>query len=210
MADKVKLAVVGCGGMGGEHIKLIGQIPEAQIVALVDIRPEAYRQKYKDLLKSDPSVSTFDSLDAMLKNPPEGLRGVVIVTPHTLHFEQSVACLEHGYDVLVEKPMVTNSAHARKLKKKIESTGRHFQIAFQAPFTQEFAYIRQQIQAGALGELQTITAHSCQGWKKNSREPGDLIPNCPAGGRCTIPGASVQRHHLAGGSACAGGLLHHR
>ena len=191
MADKIKLAVVGCGGMGGEQIKSIGQVADAEIVALVDIRPEAYQQKHKDLLQGKSSISTYDSLDAMLKYPPEGLRGVVIVTPHTLHFEQCVACLEHGYDVLVEKPMVTSSAHARELKKKIESTGRHFQIAFQAPFTQEFAYIRQQIQADALGELQTISAHSCQGWKKNSSGTWRQDPKQSGGGQMYDTGAHL-------------------
>lgn len=191
MNEKVRLAVVGCGGMGGEQIKSIGQVSQAEVAALVDIRPSAYQQKHKDLLNNDPSVRTYDSLDAMLKNPPAGLRGVVIVTPHNLHFEQSVKCLEHGYDVLVEKPMVTNSAHAHELKKTIERTGRHFQIAFQSPFSQEFAYIRQQIQAGALGELQTITAHSCQSWKKGSAGTWRQDPNQSGGGQMYDTGAHL-------------------
>jgi predicted dehydrogenase len=191
LAEKVKLAVVGCGGMGGEQIRMIGQVPEAEIAALVDIRPSAYQQKHHDLLKDNPDVRTYDSLEEMLRNPPEGLRGVVIVTPHTLHFEQCMACLEHGYDVLVEKPMVTSSADARELKKKIEKTGRHFQIAFQAPFSQEYAYIREQIKEGALGELQTITAHVCQGWKKNTAGTWRHDPKLSGGGQMYDSGAHL-------------------
>jgi predicted dehydrogenase len=191
LADKVKLAIVGCGGMAAEHIKAIGQLPNAEIVALVDIRPQAYQQKLKDLLNGDPAIRTYDSLDAMLKDAPKGLRGVVIVTPHTLHFAQAVACLEHGYDVLVEKPMVTRSADARELKKKIEATGRHFQIAFQAPFSREFAYIREQIQSGELGELQTITAHSCQGWKKGCAGSWRHDPKQSGGGQMYDTGAHL-------------------
>jgi predicted dehydrogenase len=177
--------------MAGEQLKAISQVPEAQVVALVDIRPEAYQQKHKDFLRNDSSVATYDSLDAMLKYPPEGLRGVLIVTPHTLHYEQCVACLEHGYDVLVEKPMVTNSAHAQALKKKIESSGRHFQIAFQAPFTQEFTYIREQIQAGVLGELQTVSAFVCQGWKKNCAGTWRHDPKLSGGGQMYDTGAHL-------------------
>jgi predicted dehydrogenase len=191
VADQLKLAIVGCGGMSAEHIRAVTQLPDAQVAALVDIRSEAYRQKLREMLKGDPSIRTYDSLDEMLKNPPPGLRGAVIVTPHTLHFEQSMACLDHGYDVLVEKPMVTNSAHARELKKKIEATGRHFQIAFQAPFTREFAYIREQIQAGELGELQTITAHSCQGWKKACAGTWRHDPKQSGGGQMYDTGAHL-------------------
>jgi predicted dehydrogenase len=185
------LAIVGCGSMSGEHIRNIGQLPDAEIAALVDVRPAAYQQKLKDMLKDDPAIRTYDSLDAMLKNPPEGLRGVVIVTPHTVHFEQAMVCLEHGYDVLVEKPMVTNSAHARELKKKIVETGRHFQIAFQAPFSREFAYIREQISEGELGELQTITAYSCQGWKKACAGSWRHDPSKSGGGQMYDTGAHL-------------------
>jgi predicted dehydrogenase len=191
LPDKLKLAIVGCGGMSAEHIRNIDQNPDATIAALVDIRPAAYQQKLRDLLRGDESIRTYDSLDAMLKNPPAGLRGVVIVTPHTLHFEQATACLEHGLDVLVEKPMVTSSAHARQLKQTIDKTGKHFQVAFQAPFSREFSYIRQQLKAGALGEIQTITAFSCQGWKKNCAGTWRHDPKMSGGGQMYDTGAHL-------------------
>jgi predicted dehydrogenase len=177
--------------MGGEQIKSILQIPEAEIAALVDIRPEAYQQKHRDLLHGAESVRTYNSLEAMLNHPPAGLRGVVIVTPHTIHFEQCMLCLDHGYDVLVEKPMVTSSAHAAELKKKIDSSGRHFQIAFQAPFTQEFAYVREQLSTGALGELQTVTAYSCQGWKNACKNTWRQDPALSGGGQMYDTGAHL-------------------
>jgi predicted dehydrogenase len=191
MPEKVKLAIVGCGGMAGEHIKNLRLVPEAEIVGLVDIRPAAYQQKIKEMLGGDEKIRTYGSLDAMLKSPPAGLRGVIIVTPHTLHFEQSVACLDHGYDVLVEKPMVTSSAHAHALKAKIESTGRHLQVAFQAPYSQEFAYIREQIKAGTLGELQTVTAYSCQGWKTLCANSWRHDPKQSGGGQMYDTGAHL-------------------
>jgi predicted dehydrogenase len=191
LSEKIKLAILGCGSMSGEHIKNIQQIPEAEIVGLVDIRPSAYQQKHKDMLNSNPSIRTYDSLDQMLKDPPPGLRAVIIVTPHTLHFEQCMACLKHGYDVLVEKPMVTNSTHAVELKKEIERTGKHFQIAFQAPFSREFAYIREQLQAGVLGELQTVTAFSCQNWKNHCAGTWRHDPKQSGGGQMYDTGAHL-------------------
>ncbi|HSV15675.1 MAG TPA: Gfo/Idh/MocA family oxidoreductase [Tepidisphaeraceae bacterium] len=185
------MAVVGCGGMGGQHIGSIAAHPDATVAALVDVRPAAAQQKLKDLLHDDPSVRQYESLDAMLSDPPPGLRGVVIATPHTLHFAQSVACLQRGLDVLVEKPMVTSSAHARELKSTIERTGRQFQVAFQAPFSREFAYIRQQLQSGALGELQTITAFSCQGWRKACANTWRHDPKLSGGGQMYDTGAHL-------------------
>jgi predicted dehydrogenase len=189
--DKIKLAIIGCGGMAGEHIKNLRLVPEAEIVALVDNRPAACQQKIKDMLDGNENIRVYDSLDAMFKSPPPGLRGVVIVTPHTLHYEQAAACLDHGYDVLVEKPMVTSSADARALEAKIKSTGLHLQVAFQSTYSAEFAYIREQIQAGTLGELQTITAYSCQGWKKACANSWRHDPKLSGGGQMYDTGAHL-------------------
>ena len=49
--------------------------------------------------------------------------------------------LERGINVLVEKPMVTGSAHAYDLWDTVKKTGKLLGIAFQAPYTQEFAYL---------------------------------------------------------------------
>ena len=94
MAEKVKLAVVGCGSMGGEQIRIDSPDSTGQ-----DRRPCGHSspslsaEKLKDLLSSDPSIATYDSLDAMLKKSARpACAAIVIVTPHTLHFSQCMAC----------------------------------------------------------------------------------------------------------------------
>ncbi|MCL2640236.1 MAG: Gfo/Idh/MocA family oxidoreductase [Phycisphaerales bacterium] len=166
MSGKIKLALVGCGGMCYAHVNRLKDVPEAEVVALCDIKPEATEKMWKNSYGSDKSIRRYDSFESLMKDPPRGLRGVVLVTPHTVHFPHAMMALEKGYDVLVEKPMVTSSAHAKKLAAQVKKTGRHLQIAFQAPFCAEFAYIREALQNEAIGELQTITAYSCQGWKQ--------------------------------------------
>jgi predicted dehydrogenase len=110
-------------------------------------------------------IRKYDSMEKLLKSPPKNLDAVIIITPHGLHFQQSMDALDAGYNVLVEKPMVTSSAHAKKLAEKVKQTGLLLQVSFQASYSCEFAYIRNVLQAGGLGELQTITAWSHQGWK---------------------------------------------
>jgi predicted dehydrogenase len=61
--------------------------------------------------------------------------------------------------------MVTSSAHAKKLAERVKKTGLLLQVSFQASYSCEFAYIRHVLQAGGIGELQTVTAWSHQGWK---------------------------------------------
>jgi predicted dehydrogenase len=191
MAERVKLALVGCGGMCRTHVANLRDIPEAEVVALCDIVPAASEKLLKERFDGNKSIRRYDSIEKLIKDPPKGLRGLILVTPHTTHFGQAMLALENGYDVLCEKPMVTSSAHAKKLAAQIKKTGRHFQIAFQAPFTAEFAYIRELIQNNALGELQTVTAYSCQMWMNGTYGGWRHDPKMSGGGQMYDTGAHL-------------------
>lgn len=171
MADTIKLAIIGCGGMAHAHGDWLKGIPEAEVVALCDIKKENMERLWKAKFGGREEVRRYDSMDKLLKNPPKDLDGVIIVTPHTLHFEQSMAALDAGWNVLVEKPMVTSSAHAKKLAAKVKETGLLLQVSFQASYSAEFAFIREALKMGLIGELQTVTAWSHQGWRPKAVDP---------------------------------------
>jgi predicted dehydrogenase len=191
MADKIKLALVGCGGMCRTHVNSLKDVPEAEVVALCDIVPEKTEKMWREMFDSNRSIRRYDDFEKLMKDPPKGLRGVILVTPHTVHFPHAMLALEKGYDVLVEKPMVTSSSHAKRLAAQIKKTGRHLQVAFQAPFSAEFAYIRELIQDGGLGELQTVSAFSHQMWMKGTYGGWRHNPKLSGGGQMYDTGAHL-------------------
>jgi predicted dehydrogenase len=157
----INLALVGCGGMAQYHAMNLKGIAGVNVVALVDCNPTATAN-----LKSKffPDAIEFESYEKLLESPPAKLDGVVLVTPHTLHFPQSMAALKRGLHVLVEKPMVTNSAHAYELAKTVRETGKLLGIAFQSPYTAEFQYLARERDAGKLGRVQIISGWLSQDW----------------------------------------------
>lgn len=165
MPEKIKFAIIGCGGMAHAHANNFRLVEDAEIVALCDIKRANMEKLHREKFESNPAIRLYDSYEELLRDPPAGLRVMDIITPHTLHFPQAMAALDGGYDVLVEKPMVTSSAHARALAAKAQKTGRLLQVAFQSAYTQEFAYLRELLRSGALGEIQSVTAHSHQRWR---------------------------------------------
>lgn len=191
MAGQIKLAIVGCGGQARFHAHCLTSVPEAQVVALCDINPQAMDTYWRERFAADKSIRRYRDFASLMKDPPKDLRGVVIVTPHTCHFPQAMEALAKGFDVLVEKPMVTSSAHAQKLAQQIKKTGRHLQIAFQAPYTSEFGYIRDLINRRALGELQTVSAFSCQGWLSGTKGTWRHNPKMSGGGQMYDTGAHL-------------------
>src|SRR3954469_23364036 len=141
-------ALVGCGGMANWHAQQLQKIADVKVVALCDNQAgcaDSFQKKYFN------DAATFADYGQMLEKPPAKLDAVVLVTPHTLHYSQAKTALERGINVLVEKPMVTSSAHAYDLWKTVNQTGKKLGITFQAPYTPEFAYLAQERDAGRWG-----------------------------------------------------------
>lgn len=118
--------------MAHAHADWIKAVPEAKVVGLCDTNPQQLDSFWKNKLGGDKTIRRYDSLQKILDHPSVGLNGFILVTPRNLHFEQSMACLEASYHVLVEKPMVTSSVHARKLAQQVRKTGKLLLISFQA------------------------------------------------------------------------------
>jgi predicted dehydrogenase len=104
---RVRVGVIGCGVMGGFHLKQYGNIPEAEIVGVSDIDPSRAPQNvkffndYKDLLKVAEVVS--------------------ITTPTSTHYDVGMAALSAGCHVLIEKPISVTADQGKKLIEKARS-----------------------------------------------------------------------------------------
>ncbi|HTL28910.1 MAG TPA: Gfo/Idh/MocA family oxidoreductase [Tepidisphaeraceae bacterium] len=159
----INLALVGCGGMAQYHAMNLKPIEGVKVVALADCNPTATAQLKQ---KFFPDAVEFESFENLIENPPAKLDGVVLVTPHTLHFPQATAALKRGLHVLVEKPMVTSSQHAYELAKTVRETGKLLGIAYQSPYTAEFQYLARERDAGRLGRVQIISGWLSQDWLK--------------------------------------------
>ena len=183
----LKFAIVGCGGMANWHASVLQKIKDVQVVALCDTVPKntaTFKEKYFK------EAQEFTDYEKMLKALPT-LDAVVLVTPHTLHYPQSKAALKKGINVLVEKPMVTSSAHAYDLWKTVKKTGKKLGITFQSPYTSEFGYLAQQRDAGKLGKVQLISAWLSQDWMRFTKGMWRQVPAMSGGGQMYDSGAHM-------------------
>lgn len=88
-----------------------------------------------------------------------GLDGVVVSSPHDLHFEQSMAALEKNISVVCEKPMALYAKDARSLESLAARSSAHFLIPFGWNYT-DFAFeARAYLQDGAIGEVVHVHCH---------------------------------------------------
>ena len=159
--DKIRVGFIGCGGNASGHIGRVLDIPEAEVVALCDV-DQASLQRAKERNSQAAELPEFTHYQEMLEQVE--LDAVEISTPHTLHFEQIMAALDKGLHVLTEKPMVCTVDHARQVIAKAEETGKVLMISYQRHLQAQYRYVRNQVAAGELGDIQFISALQDQKW----------------------------------------------
>jgi predicted dehydrogenase len=139
MANVVRVLVVGVGGMGREHIEMLLAVEDARIVGLVDPSEHAIARA-RETFPAIADVPSFGAVaDAVAAVEADA---AVIVSPHSMHLDHGIACLDAGLHVLMEKPFVAGSANAEALVAHAQKTGLHLAVAYQRHLQGPYMYLR--------------------------------------------------------------------
>jgi len=134
-SERVRVAVLGTGSLGKEHVRIYAALAEAGLIDLVgvyDLARETARkcaEKYR--------VPVFDSVEAAAAASD----AVSVVTPTTTHFGLTRLFLEKGRHVLVEKPMTDNAAQAADLVHIAQQNDCVLQVGHVERFNPVFKYL---------------------------------------------------------------------
>lgn len=151
---KARIAVLGAGWWGAQvYIPALLANPDCELVAVNRRNPEALRQ----ITESFGIARGYADYRALLA--AERPDGAVIVSPHTVHFEQAMACLEAGCHVLVDKPLTTGAADARAMVAKAAAAGRQIVVPYGWNFKDFTRRATDLVQEGRLGEIRHV---ACQ------------------------------------------------
>ncbi len=185
---KVRFLMIGVGGMGREHIRRLLQVPEAEIVALAD-PSDAAVEEVKKRFPELANVSVYkDYREAISQANADA---AVIVSPHSMHFEQGMACLDGGLHVLMEKPFVDGSENAERIIAHAEKVNKHLAVAYQRHLMGPYIYIRNLIQSGELGKINYICAYQAQRWLEGARGTWRQNPALSCGGQLNDSGSHL-------------------
>ncbi|MBN2308267.1 MAG: Gfo/Idh/MocA family oxidoreductase [Candidatus Hydrogenedentes bacterium] len=166
MAKKIRIGFIGAGGIAPGHYQRLHATGKAEVVALNDPSRKSLK-RFCERCEGAAALPTYKDYRDMLKN--EELDGVLILSPHTVHFEQSMTSLGKGLHVLSEKPLVCTIRHAKTLIRKAKAAKRVLMISYQRHFDPQFRYMREQIAKGAIGTVQYVQAIQAQGWLRGTR-----------------------------------------
>lgn len=160
MAKKLKYGLIGCGGCGeGKHLAAYETYPdEIEPAALFDA--DAARARTVAEKHNVPKVCA--GYEELLADPSIDI--VSVATPNFLHAPITIAALEAGKHVHVEKPIAMNAAEAQAIVDARNRAGRKVMVGLNNRFTDTARYAKRYAIEGHLGEIY----HARCGWRRRA------------------------------------------
>lgn len=153
--NQVGIALIGAGNIAQNvHLPILSTLPNARVVAIYDknkttARAIAERYNIPYICKDLKEVLELESVQA-----------VDICASTDAHCDLTIACLEGGKDVLIEKPMAPTMQQTIAMADAAERTGQKLMVAMNHRFRPDTAMLKQYIDQGNLGSVYYIKS----GW----------------------------------------------
>ncbi|MEM0349269.1 MAG: Gfo/Idh/MocA family oxidoreductase [Candidatus Caldarchaeum sp.] len=162
----VDVAVVGAGFWGVNHIRVLKELGEAEVVAVCDVDIERARKAAARFGVGN----TYSDVDTMLKEThPDA---VTICTPSTTHAELALKLLDHGCDLLIEKPMASTVDEAVKILEKNRESGRVVMVGFIERFNPAVQFARRLIEEKEVGDVLLFYGRRIGWWPERIGDTG--------------------------------------
>ena len=141
----IRSAVVGVGSMGQHHARVYTELPDSQLVAVVD---SDYGRACTIANKFD--VPAYECYERMLEEQrPEA---VSVAVPTQLHEQVATAALLSGAHVLIEKPLASTIDEGRRLINLARVMNRHLMVGHIVRFNPATPAVEREVACGRLGQ----------------------------------------------------------
>ncbi len=133
----LRIAFAGTGYINKVHAQAAQNIG-LELVAIVNHKAESM----VEFSKRFGIARQYETVDAMLKEG--GVDALVVSTPNYLHAPQTIAALNAGVHVMVEKPMALNAAEAQQMNAAAEKSGALLMVAHCWRFDPDVLWLKEQ------------------------------------------------------------------
>jgi predicted dehydrogenase len=163
MSKPIDAILIGAGQRGGDAYGAYALKHPEQIRFVAVAEPNSLRREIFANRHGIPHERTFESWEPLLALPKMA-RAALVCTQDQYHTAPTLAALESGYDVLLEKPMATTPEECRLLVKKAKQLDRQLNVCHVLRYTTHFQTMRQIIQSGVLGQIVNIAHRENVSW----------------------------------------------
>ena len=171
----LRVGLIGAGFIGTVVGGQFHQHPEAAVSAITEINTETRAEAATTF--EVPDGALYDDYREMLAS--ENLDAILVGTPHTLHYEQVLAGLEHDLHVFCDKPLATDLARAKEITERFEASDQTLMVGYQRHLNPAFISAREHFKET---KPQWITAEITQNWASRFADAWRTDPDLSGGG----------------------------
>lgn len=121
MRERTRVGVIGVGYLGRIHAKIYHQLPNAELIGVLDTDYKAATSVAKEF-----NCKAFNNIEELI----EQVEAVSIVVPTIHHSETAKPCIDKGIHIMMEKPIAENYDNSFTLVDMAEKAGIVFQVGF--------------------------------------------------------------------------------
>ncbi|MBI2502298.1 MAG: Gfo/Idh/MocA family oxidoreductase [Candidatus Latescibacteria bacterium] len=162
MGDKIRVAVIGCGGMGRHHVEVVQGMDGFEVAALCDVSAEALEKigdQHQIPARYEDCEKMFDEVSPDIAAVATQTRG---------HCGPVVAALRRGISVLCEKPIAIDLAEADQMVEAGRASGARLAINQQNHLNPGIRKARELVAQGLIGEVVLVRGRNKAGRKSGN------------------------------------------
>jgi predicted dehydrogenase len=152
MSRKIRWGILGCGNIANKFAADLKWVNDAELVAVASrsqLRASELSTKYG-------VHHAFNSYEALVESPD--VDAVYIATPHGLHCEHALLCIDHKKAVLCEKALALNTYEVKKMIAAARKNDVFLMEAFWTKFLPQYQKVASLVASGSIGEITMIQA----------------------------------------------------
>ena len=154
--------------MGGNHLRVLGELEDADLVAVCDVDPGAVSRASRGR-----HVAGYTGWTEMFER--ESLDAAVVAVPTRFHLEVGLAALEHGLHVLIEKPIAASVVEGQELIAAAARAERVLAIGHVERFNPAVQELQRHLEAGEIGRVFQVHARRQGPFPARIRDVGVVI-----------------------------------
>jgi predicted dehydrogenase len=144
---EIGLAVIGCGTIGRIRAILARNYPAVGWLGLCDIKEDLAKKLAED---TGADFYTTDYKE-LLKRPE--INATIIATDENYHLGPTLAAVERGHDLFIEKPLATDAKESLKVLNAIKQSGVDAVVGYTNRFRRRFLAVKEKIRTGQIGDV---------------------------------------------------------
>jgi UDP-N-acetylglucosamine 3-dehydrogenase len=163
--DRLRVAVVGVGFWGRNHVRVLSELSDVKLVAVCDVNPQNC-----SLVSDKYGVKSYTDSQEMFQK--EDIDAVTVCVWSTKLAQETLTALRAGKHVLVEKPMASSTEEARELVELARTMGLKLSVGFIERFNPAVKRAKEAIEDGTIGVPVSANIRRVSKWPQRIGDVG--------------------------------------